>query len=154
MGLKNLQNGDCNKMTEDTAKKMKALERANKWAPAGKEAHDLALTTEKAAIEGEIVPATPKNIETTIKGAIKLFLDGDIKNKEIIQKMQLAGLDMNNIRRSIVEQTIARAIPKIVNEGDLDKLTQLAQMAGENPNSDIPDGAKRITRERITIEVE
>ena len=61
---------------------------------------------------------------------------------------------MNNIRRSIVEQTIARAIPKIVNEGDLDKLTQLAQMAGENPNSDIPDGAKRITRERITIEVE
>lgn len=141
-------------MTEDTKKKLKALDRANKWAPAGKEAHDLALATEKAALEGEIVPATPKNIETTIKGAIKLFLDGDIKSKKIIEKMQNAGLDMNNIRRSIVEETIARAIPKIINEGDLDKLTQLAQMAGEKPDVDIPDGAKRITRERITVEID
>jgi hypothetical protein len=140
-------------MTEDTKKKLKALDRANKWAPAGKEAHDLALATEKAALEGEIVPATPKNIETTIKGAIKLFLDGDIKSKKIIEKMQNAGLDMNNIRRSIVEETIARAIPKIINEGDLDKLTQLAQMAGEKPDVDIPDGAKRIVRERIVVEL-
>lgn len=67
---------------------------------------------------------------------------------------QNAGLDMNNIRRSIVEETIARAIPKIINEGDLDKLTQLAQMAGEKPDVDIPDGAKRITRERITVEID
>lgn len=141
-------------MTEETKKKLKALDRANKWAPAGKEAHDLALATEKAALEGEIVPATPKNIETTIKGAIKLFLDGDIKSKKIIEKMQNAGLDMKNIRRSIVEETIARAIPKIINEGDLDKLTQLAQMAGEKPDVDIPDGAKRITRERITVEID
>lgn len=141
-------------MTKETEKKLKALDRANKWAPAGKEAHDLALATEKAALEGEIVPATPKNIETTIKGAIKLFLDGDIKSKKIIEKMQNAGLDMNNIRRSIVEETIARAIPKIINEGDLDKLTQLAQMAGEKPDVDIPDGAKRITRERITVEID
>lgn len=141
-------------MTEDTKKKLKAIDRANKWAPAGKEAHDLALATEKAAIEGEIVPATPKNIEITIKGAIKLFLDGDIKSKEIIQKMQNAGLDMNNLRRSIVEQTIPRAIQKIVNDGDLDKLTQLAQMAGEKPEMDIPDGAKRITRERVVVEIE
>lgn len=140
-------------MTEETKKKLKALDRANKWAPAGKEAHDLALATEKAALEGEIVPATPKNIETTIKGAIKLFLDGDIKSKKIIEKMQNAGLDMNNIRRSIVEETIARAIPKIINEGDLDKLTQLAQMAGEKPDVDIPDGAKRIVRERIVVEL-
>lgn len=141
-------------MTEETKKKLKALDRANKWAPAGKEAHDLALATEKAALEGEIVPATPKNIETTIKGAIKLFLDGDIKSKKIIEKMQNAGLDMNNIRRSIVEETIARAIPKIINEGDLDKLTQLAQMAGEKPDVDIPDGAKKITRERVVIEID
>lgn len=141
-------------MTKETEKKLKALDRANKWAPAGKEAHDLALATEKAALEGEIVPATPKNIETTIKGAIKLFLDGDIKSQKIIEKMKLAGLDMNNLRRSIVEETIARAIPKIINEGDLDRLTQLGQMAGENPNNEIPDGAKKITRERVTIEIE
>lgn len=141
-------------MTEDTQKKLKALDKANKWVRAGKEAHDLALATEKAALEGEIVPATPKNIETTIKGAIKLFLDGDIKNKEIIKKMQATGLDMNNIRRSIVEKTVANAIPQIIDEGNLDKLTQLAQMAGEKPDTDIPDGAKRITRERVVIEIE
>lgn len=141
-------------MTEDTKKKLKALDRANKWAGAGKEAHDLALATEKAALEGEIVPATPKNIETTIKGAIKLFLDGDIKSQKIIEKMQRAGLDMNNLRRSLVEETISRAIPQIVNSGDIERLTQLAQLAGENPAAEIPDGAKRITRERVTIEIE
>lgn len=141
-------------MTEDTKKKLKALDRANKWAGAGKEAHDLALATEKAALEGEIVPATPKNIETTIKGAIKLFLDGDIKSQKIIEKMQRAGLDMNNLRRSLVEETISRAIPQIVNSGDIERLTQLAQLAGENPAAEIPDGAKKITRERVIIEVE
>lgn len=141
-------------MTEDTKKKLKALDRANKWAGAGKEAHDLALATEKAALEGEIVPATPKNIETTIKGAIKLFLDGDIKSQKIIEKMQNAGLDMNNLRRSLVEETISRAIPQIVNSGDIERLTQLAQLAGENPATEIPDGAKKITRERVIIEVE
>lgn len=141
-------------MTEDTKKKLKALDRANKWAGAGKEAHDLALATEKAALEGEIVPATPKNIETTIKGAIKLFLDGDIKSQKIIEKMQRAGLDMNNLRRSLVEETISRAIPQIVNSGNIERLTQLAQLAGENPAAEIPDGAKKITRERVTIEIE
>ena len=141
-------------MTEDTKKKLKALDRANKWVAAGKDAHDLALATEKAALEGEIVPVTPKNIETTIKGAIKLFLDGDIKNKEIIKKMQATGLDMNNLRRSIVEKTVANAIPQIIDEGNLDRLTQLAQMAGEKTDVDIPDGAKRITRERVVIEIE
>lgn len=141
-------------MTEETAKKVKALDRANKWAPAGKEAHDLALAVEKAALEGEIVPMTKENIETTIKGALKLFLDGDIKSKDIIQKMKLAGLDMNNLRRSLVEQTVARAIPKIINEGDIERLQQIAQMAGESPENDIPDGAKRITRERVVIELD
>ena len=141
-------------MTKDTEKKLKAIDRANKWAPAGKEAHDLALATEKAAIEGEIVPVTQKNLEITFKGALKMFLDGNIQSQKIIEKMKLAGIDMNNIRRSIVEETIARAIPKIVNEGDLDKLTQLAQMAGENINNDIPDGTKRIVRERVEITID
>jgi hypothetical protein len=141
-------------MTEETAKKVKALDRANKWAAAGKEAHDLALSVEKAALEGEIVPITKENLETTIKGALKLFLDGNIQSKDIIQKMKLAGLDMNNLRRSLVEQTVARAIPKIINEGDIERLQQIAQMAGESPDTEIPDGAKRITRERVVIELD
>lgn len=141
-------------MKEETAKKLKALDRANKWAPAGKEAHDLALETEKAALEGEIVPVTQKNLEITIRGALKLFLDGNIKSQKIIEKMKLAGLDMNNLRRSLVEETVSRAIPQIVNSGDVERLMQLAQMAGETPENDIPEGAKRITRERVTIEIE
>lgn len=140
-------------MKEETAKKLKALDRANKWAPAGKEAHDLALETEKAALEGEIVPVTQKNLEITIRGALKLFLDGNIKSQKIIEKMKLAGLDMNNLRRSLVEETVSRAIPQIVNSGDVERLMQLAQMAGETPENDIPEGAKKITRERVTIEI-
>lgn len=141
-------------MKEETAKKLKALDRANKWAPAGKEAHDLALATEKAALEGEIVPVTQKNLEITIRGALKLFLDGNIKSQKIIEKMKLAGLDMNNLRRSLVEETVSRAIPQIVNSGDVERLMQLAQMAGETPENDIPDGAKKITRERVVIEID
>lgn len=140
-------------MTEDTAKKMKALERANKWAAAGKEAHDLALITEKAAIEGEIVPVTPENLAITFKGAIKLFLDGNIKSQNIVKKMQASGLDMNNLRRAIVEETMERAITKIINDGDLDKLSQLAEMAGEKPEMDI-QGAKKIVRERVEITID
>lgn len=141
-------------MTEETAKKVKALDRANKWAPAGKAAHDLALATEKAALEGEVIPPTPENIEITIKGALKMFLDGKIQSRAIAQKIAAAGLDMNNLRKSLVEETMARAIPKIINEGDIERLQQIAQMAGETPETDIPGGAKRITRERVVIELD
>ena len=140
-------------MSPETAKKVKALDRANKWAGAGKQAHDLALATEKAVLEGEIIPPTKENIETTIRGAMKLFLDGNISPK-IVKKIQEEGLDMNNLRRSLVEETLARAIPKIINEGDIERLTALAAMAGESTQSDIPDGAKRITRERVVIELD
>ena len=141
-------------MTEDTAKKLKAIDRANKWAPAGKEAHDLALATEKAALEGEIIPMTQKNLETTIKGALRLFLDGNIQSRRIIESMRKYGLDMKNLRRSIVEETMANALPQIISEGNIERLAQLAQMAGEEPELEVPDGAKKITRERIVIEID
>lgn len=138
-------------MTEDTAKKLKALDRANKWAPAGKKAHDLALAVEKAALEGEIVPMTKENLEITIKGALKLFLDGDISSRRVIDSMQKAGLDMKKLRRSLVEETMANALPKIIADGDIERLQQIAEMAGESPKTDVPDGAKRIVRERVEI---
>ena len=141
-------------MKEETAKKLKALDRANKWAPAGKEAHDLALQTEKAALEGEIVPMTKENLETTIKGALKLFLDGDIKSHKVIDSMRKTGLDMQNLRRSIVEETMANALPRIIREGDIERLTALAQMAGEQPELEVPEGTKKITRERVIIEID
>lgn len=140
-------------MTEETAKKVKALDRANKWAAAGKEAHDLALATEKAALEGEVVPLTKENLETTIKGSVKLFLDGNIKSRDVLEKLKACGLDMNNIRRSIVEQTMAGAIPKIIQEGDIERLTQLGIISGESPDPETPEGTKRIIRERVVIEI-
>ena len=138
-------------MTEDTAKKLKALDRANKWAPAGKKAHDLALSIEKAALEGEIVPMTKENLEITIKGALKLFLDGDISSRRVIESMKSAGLDMKKLRKSLVEETMANALPRIIAEGDIERLAQLAEMAGESPKNEIPDGAKRVVRERVEI---
>ena len=141
-------------MTEETKKKLKALDRANKWAAAGRDAHQLALATEKAALEGEIVPATPQTIETTIKGAAKMFLDGLIASPQVKKMLQGRGLDMNNLRRSIVEPTMANAIIQIMDEGNIERLQQIAEMAGESVKNDIPDGAKRITRERVVIELE
>ena len=138
-------------MTEEIAKKEAAAERAEKWANAGKEAFALAVRSEKAALEGEIIEPTKKDIETTIKGALKLFLDGNIIDKKIIEKIKAAGLDMNNLRKSLVEQTVARAIPQIINSGDIERLAQLGEMAGETPETDIPQGAKRVVRERIEI---
>lgn len=141
-------------MTEETKKKLKALDRANKWAPAGKAAHDLAVATEKAALEGELIPPTPENIEITIKGAMKMFLDGNISSKRVADKLRQGGLDMNNLRKSLVEETMANAIPRIIAEGDIERLNALSEVAGETPKLDVPDGAKKITRERVIIEIE
>lgn len=140
-------------MSPETKKKLKALDKANQWAPAGHKAHQLALATEKAALEGEIVPVTKENLEITIKGALKLFLDGNIQSRRIIEEMKNAGLDMKNLRKSIVEETMANALPRIIGEGDIERLAQLAQMAGETPEQEILDSAKTITRERIIIEL-
>ena len=134
-----------------TEEKVKALDRANKWAPAGKEAHDLALAVEKAALEGEIVPITKENLETTIRGAMKLFLDGNISSRDVANKLKSRGLDMKNIRKSIVEQTMANAIPQMIDEGDIERVAAVAEMAGEAPKQEIPDNAKRIVRERVEI---
>lgn len=142
-------------MTEEIAKKEAAAVRAEQWANAGKDAFALAVRAEKAALEGELIQPTPKEIEITIKGALKLFLDGNILDKKIIEKIKAAGLDMANLRKSLVEQTVARAIPQIINSGDFERLAQLGELAGETKQSeDIPGNAKRVVRERITIELE
>lgn len=123
----------------------KAAKRAAQWAGAGEKAHALALRVEKAALEGEIVPMTKENLRTTIRGALKLFFDGNIADKSIIDKMRVSGLDMENLRRSLVEQTISRAIPKIVNSGDIERLLQLGALIGESSEKD----TTTITREEL-----
>lgn len=123
----------------------KAAKRAAQWAGAGEKAHALALRTEKAALEGEIVPMTKDNLRTTIRGALKLFFDGNIADKNIAALMQKTGLDMENLRRSLVEQTISRAIPKIVNSGDIERLLQLGALIGESSEKD----TTTVTREEL-----
>lgn len=123
----------------------KAAKRAAQWTGAGDKAHALALTVEKAALDGEIVPMTKDNIRTTIRGALKLFFDGNIADKNIAALMQKTGLDMTNLRRSLVEQTIARAVPKIVNTGDIERLLQLGALIGESSEKD----TTTVTREEL-----
>lgn len=123
----------------------KAAERAAQWAGAGDKAHALALQVEKAALDGEIVPVTRDNLRTTIRGALKLFFDGNIADKNIAAMMQKTGLDMTNLRRSLVEQTIARAVPKIVNSGDIERLLQLGALIGESSQKD----TATVTREEL-----
>lgn len=123
----------------------KAAERAAQWAGAGDKAHALALQVEKAALDGEIVPVTKDNLRTTIRGALKLFFDGNIADKNIAAMMQKTGLDMTNLRRSLVEQTIARAVPKIVNSGDIERLLQLGALIGESSQKD----TATVTREEL-----
>lgn len=131
--------------------KEKAVENTLKWAGAGDKAFELAAQTEKAKLEGKPIPVTPEAIATTIKGAMKMFLDGNIADNKIKTILSANGLDMNNLRKSIVEQTMARALPKIINSGDIERLAQIADVAGEEPL--IPKATK-ITRERVIIEVD
>ena len=133
------------KMQKTTKDIEKAAKRAADWAGAGDKAHALALTVEKAALEGEIVPMTKENLRTTIRGALKLFFDGNIADRNIAALMQKTGLDMTNLRRSLVEQTIARAVPKIVNTGDIERLLQLGALIGESSEKD----TTTVTREEL-----
>lgn len=149
-----MQNGDCNKMTDKVAQKHKAAKQATKWAGAGEEAFKLAQQVAAEPITGKIVPSTPKNVGITIRGALKMFLDGNISSTKIQEQIKNSGLDMNDLRKSIVEQTVARALPQIINKGDIERLTAIAELAGEKPEDDIPAGAKRIMRERVIIEME
>lgn len=115
--------------------KEKAIKQAEKWAGAGKDAFDLACQTAKHNVDGSpLPPATPKNIATTVRAAMKLFLDGQILSKDIKEKLQNAGLDMDNLRQSLVENTVARAINDIINKGDYEALAKLGALAGEEIN--------------------
>lgn len=129
----------------------KAAERATKWIAAGDKAFELAKQQEKAKLDKMPLDANPENINITIQGAMKLFLDGNILNPKIKQALEQK-LDMNHLRRSIVEETMSRAIAKIINDGDIERLGELAKMAGEQPT--VPQNATRITQERVIIEID
>lgn len=131
----------------------KAVKTIQKWAGAGKEAYRTVQKIESAKLHGEPVELTKKEKTSLVSGAVKLFLDGEVSaqtRKFLTEK----GLDPDNLRKSIVEATMPQTLAKIITEGDIERLVALGQLAGEKPESDIPQGAKRILRERVIIEME
>ena len=65
-----------------------------------------------------------------------------------------SGLDPENLRQSLIEETLANALPQIIGQGDVERLMNLATLAGEKPDDDIPQNAKKVVRERIEILLE
>lgn len=131
----------------------KAVNTIQKWAGAGKDAYETVQKIESAKLQGEIVDVSKKDTEKLISGAIKLYLDGNMSQKSR-KLLESKGLDPENLRKSIIEATMPQTIDKIVIDGDIERLVALGQLTGEKAPNDLPAGAKRITRERITIEVE
>lgn len=123
------------------------------WASAGEDAYKLAQQVEAAKLNGEIVPVTKKNLDITIRGAIKQFFDGDI-SPALKKKLEKDGLDMNRIREQITEETLVTALQRITAEGDIERLVAIGDLCGEKPVEEVPANAKRMIRERIEIILE
>lgn len=131
----------------------KAVKSVQKWAGAGKDAYRAVQKIESAKLHGEVAELTNKEKTALVSGALKLFLDGDMSAKS--KKFLLDhGLDPTDLRKSIVEATMPQTLAKIVSEGDIERLVALGQLAGEKPEIDVPQGAKRIMRERIIVELD
>lgn len=131
----------------------KAVKTIQKWAGAGEDAYRTVQKIESAKLHNEPVVLSNKEKQNLVSGALKLFLDGDVSPKT---RKLLAdnGLDPDNLRKSIVEETMPQTLAKIITEGDIERFVALGQLAGEKPEQDIPQGAKRIMRERVIIEME
>ena len=129
----------------------KAVKNVQKWAGAGKDAYRAVQKIESAKLHGEVAELTNKEKTALVSGALKLFLDGDMSPKS--KKFLLDhGLDPTDLRKSIVEATMPQTIANIVNEGDIERLIALGQLAGEpKTEPDVPQNAKRIVRERVEI---
>lgn len=123
------------------------------WASAGEDAYKLAQQVEAAKLNGEIVPVTKKNLDITIRGAIKQFFDGDI-SPALKKKLEKDGLDMNRIREQITEETLVTALQRITAEGDIERLVAIGDLCGEKPVEEVPANAKRMIRERVEIILE
>lgn len=140
-----------NKITLEQEKK--AVKTIQKWAGAGEDAYHTVQKIESAKLNNEPIVLSNKEKNSLVSGALKLFLDGDISPKT---RKLLAdnGLDPDNLRKSIIEETMPQTLAKIITEGDIERFVALGQLAGEKPEQDIPQGAKRILRERVIIEME
>lgn len=128
----------------------KAVRNVQKWAGAGEDAYRTVQKIESAKLHNEPVELTQKEKSSLVSGAVKLFLDGDVSSKTR-KLLSDNGLDPNDLRKSIVEATMPQTLARIISEGDIERLVALGQLAGEKPETEIPQGAKRLIRERVEI---
>lgn len=134
----------------------KAVKNIQKWAGAGEDAYRVVQKIEAAKLHGEQYEPSKKETANLLTGALKMWFDGDIskKGKQALLDAGLV-LDPNNLRREIVEATMPVALRKKISEGDIEGIMALGQLIGEpKTDPDIPQGAKRIMRERVIIEIE
>lgn len=134
----------------------KAVRTVQKWAGAGDEAYRTVQKIESAKLHGEPVELTKKEKQSLFTGALKMWLDGDIskKGKQALLDEGLL-LDPNNLRKEIIEAIMPIALRKKISEGDIEGVIALGQLAGEpKAEQEIPQGAKKITRERIEIVID
>lgn len=129
-----------------------AVNRIAKWAN-DEEAFQTVAKIESAKLHGEVYQPTAKDIKVLTRSVLRSFLDGNC-SKKMKNALVGIGLDPENLRQSLIEETLANALPQIIGQGDIERLMNLATLAGEKPDDDIPQNAKRITRERIEIVLE
>ena len=128
----------------------KSIARVKGWA--GTKAFDIAVDAEAKRLSGEPITLTKDEIKTTISASIKRFLDGDISDPYIKQLLRTGNIDPENLRTSLVEQTLANAIPDIVANGQIERLIKLGEAAEQD--IPLPGTPKAIIRERVVIELD
>ena len=131
----------------------KAVRAVQKWAGAGEDAYRTVQKIESAKLHGEPIVLSNKEKQNLVSGALKLFLDGEVspKTRKLLTE---TGLDPDNLRKSIVEETMPQTLARIIAEGDIERFIALGQLAGEpKTEPEIPQGAKRVMRERVIIEI-
>jgi hypothetical protein len=126
-----------------------AVNRIVKWSN-DDEAFQTVAKIESAKLNGEIYQPTQKDIKVLTRSVLRGFLDGNCSNK-MKNTLIASGLNPENLRQSLIEETLTNALPQIVGQGDIERLMNLATLAGEKPDDDIPQNAKKIIRERVEI---
>lgn len=129
----------------------KAVRAVQKWAGAGEDAYRTVQKIESAKLHGEPVVLSNKEKQALVSGAVRMWLNGEItpRGKKVLLDNNI---DPENLRRDIVEAAMPQAIAKIIADGDIERFIALGQLAGEpKAEQEIPQGAKRIVRERVEI---
>ncbi len=133
----------------------KAVKRITSWAGAGEDAYKVVQKIEAGKLNGEPYEPTQKETTALLSGALKMYFDGNIskKGKQALLDAGL-NLDVQNLRKEVIEAVMPVALHKKIATGDIESIMALGQLMGEKPEQEIPNNAKRITRERVVIELD